>query len=84
MGARQAYVSVAGTILTGGLSWLSGEFGLISDPANLLDAHLVLSSGKSIWASQDPDLLWAMRGGGGNFGGALWPASWFVPSTDGR
>ncbi|KAF4628595.1 hypothetical protein G7Y89_g9555 [Cudoniella acicularis] len=68
VGARQSYVSVAGTILTGGLSWLSGEFGLMSDPTNFLDAQLVLKDGRHMWASEDPELLWSLRGGGGNFG----------------
>lgn len=55
--------------MSGGLSWLSHEFGLSSDPQNLLDAHVVLTNGSCVWASEVPDLLWALRGGGGNFGG---------------
>lgn len=51
------------------ISWLSHEFGLGTDPQNLLDAHVVLPDGRSLWASTEPDLLWALRGGGGNFGG---------------
>ena len=54
-----------------GISWISHEFGLASDPKNLLDAHVVLSDGRVVWASEEPDLLWALRGGGGNFGGML-------------
>ncbi|MCJ1242956.1 hypothetical protein MMC30_000152 [Trapelia coarctata] len=68
VGARQPYVGVGGCILGGGLSWLSHEFGLISDPANLLDAQVVLSDGRVVWAKEEEDLLWALRGGGGNFG----------------
>lgn len=43
--------------------------GLISDPQNLLDVQVVLREGRVLWASEEPDLPWALRGGGGNFGG---------------
>ena len=69
VGARCPYVGVAGSTLTGGFSWLSHEFGLSSDPSNLLDVQTVLPNGEVTWASKhDPELLWALRGGGGNFG----------------
>ncbi|TKA69579.1 hypothetical protein B0A49_04496 [Cryomyces minteri] len=68
VGARCPYVGVGGSTLVGGLSWLAHEYGLISDPQNMLDAHVVLNSGHAVWASSAPDLLWALRGGGGNFG----------------
>ncbi|KAK3067997.1 hypothetical protein LTR53_014769 [Teratosphaeriaceae sp. CCFEE 6253] len=69
VGARCPWVGVAGSSLVGGLSWLSHEFGMISDPQNLLDAQVVLRDGKAVWAGQDdPDLMFALRGGGGNFG----------------
>ena len=71
VGSRCPYVGVGGSTLAGGLSWLSHELGLGSDPRNLLDARIVLSDGRAKWASEDPDLLWALRGGGGNFGGEL-------------
>lgn len=71
LGARQPYVGVAGSILGGGLSWLSHEYGLMSDPDNMLDAQIVLADGRAIWAQEEPDLLWALRGGGGNFGGSF-------------
>lgn len=69
VGARCPYVGVAGSTLSGGLSWLSHELGLASDPQNLLDVQMVITDGRVVWASEDPELLWALRGGGGNFGG---------------
>jgi hypothetical protein len=70
VGARCGWVGAAGGALVGGYSWLSHEFGLISDPQNLLDAQVVLNDGRVVWASEEDDgaLLWALRGGGGNFG----------------
>ncbi|KAE8139932.1 FAD-binding domain-containing protein [Aspergillus pseudotamarii] len=68
VGARTPCVGVAGTIISGGFSWLSGEFGCISDPENMLDAKVVKYDGSVVWASREPQLLWALRGGGGGFG----------------
>ncbi|PKY03108.1 FAD-binding domain-containing protein [Aspergillus campestris IBT 28561] len=68
VGARTPAISVGGTVVTGGLSWLSAEYGCISDPENMLDAQVVKSDGSVVWASTEPDLLWTMRGGGGGFG----------------
>ncbi|KAJ5341709.1 hypothetical protein N7541_010833 [Penicillium brevicompactum] len=68
VGARTPCVGVAGTILSGGFSWLSSEYGCISDPGNLLDAKVVKYDGSVVWASEEPELLWALRGGGGGFG----------------
>ncbi|KAJ4304769.1 hypothetical protein N0V90_000297 [Kalmusia sp. IMI 367209] len=66
--ARTPAIGVGGTILTGGLSWMSTEFGAVSDPINFIDAEVVKHDGTVIMASQEPDLLWALRGGGGGVG----------------
>jgi hypothetical protein len=70
LSARCSFVGVGGSVLCGGLSWLSSEHGLASDPANLLDATIVLADGRIVHSAKDeePDLLWAVRGGGGSFG----------------
>ncbi|KAF2432967.1 FAD-binding domain-containing protein [Tothia fuscella] len=58
-------------LLCGGFSWLSGEYGAASDPANLLDIQVVKLDGTIIWASEEPDLLWAMRETEGAFAVAV-------------
>jgi FAD/FMN-containing dehydrogenase len=59
---------VGGITLGGGLGYLTRKCGLAID--NVLEAELVLASGERVRASADenPDLYWAIRGGGGNFG----------------
>ena len=59
---------IAGLTLGGGIGWLMGKHGLALD--NLTSVELVAADGRVLLASEDenPDLFWAVRGGGGNFG----------------
>ena len=61
-------VGMAGLTLGGGYGPLSGSCGLAAD--NLLGAEIVLADGRRVTTGPDaePDLFWALRGGGGNFG----------------
>jgi len=59
---------VAGLTLGGGLGWLIGKYGMAVD--NLRSVELVTADGRVVTASssENADLFWALRGGGGNFG----------------
>ncbi|KAJ4338024.1 hypothetical protein N0V95_008175, partial [Ascochyta clinopodiicola] len=68
IGGRVASVGVGGLTLGGGISYFSSQYGLACD--NVLSYEVVTASGLVIKVSQTsyPDLYWALRGGGNNFG----------------
>ncbi|KAH7378975.1 FAD binding domain-containing protein [Cadophora sp. MPI-SDFR-AT-0126] len=68
VGGTISDTGVGGLTLGGGYGWLSGKYGLTID--NLISVTVVVASGDILKASKDqnPDLFWAMRGAGHNFG----------------
>jgi len=67
-GGRLADTGVAGLTLGGGSGWIERKYGFTVD--SLLSAEVVTADGRLLVASADrnPDLFWALKGGGGNFG----------------
>jgi FAD/FMN-containing dehydrogenase len=71
-GGEVSMTGIAGFTLTGGMGLLHRKWGLACD--NLLSAEVVTADGEVLQANvvEHPDLFWALRGGGGNFGIVTW------------
>jgi len=75
-------VGVAGLALGGGIGWYAREHGMTSNAVTAIE--LVTSDGELVRtdAEHDPDLFWALRGGGGNFGVVVAIELRLLPITD--
>ena len=81
-GGTVSTTGIAGLTLGGGVGWLMGAYGMAID--TLRSVELVTADAEVMVVDQDrePDLFWAVRGGGGNFGVASWFEYETHPLTD--
>ena len=71
-GGMISTTGIAGLTLGGGLGWLMGKYGLAVDNLRALEVVTAPGDVLKVSAEEHPDLFWASRGGGGNFGVATW------------
>ena len=67
-GGAISTTGIAGLTLGGGLGWLMAKYGLAADNVNAVELVTAEGDVRDVTAESDPDLFWALRGGGGNFG----------------
>src|SRR3954467_9772619 len=67
-GGAVSTTGIAGFTLGGGLGWLMPKFGLAADNVVAIEPLTANGDVTDVTAASDPDLFWALRGGGGNFG----------------
>ena len=65
-GGRVSSTGVVGLTIGSGSGWLERDMGLTSD--SLIGVRMITAEGVTVDSDDDPDLIWALRGGGGNFG----------------
>jgi FAD/FMN-containing dehydrogenase len=70
-GGQVSTTGISGLTLGGGFGWLMGRFGLACDNVNSFQIVVADASVRTASAEENPDLYWALRGGGGNFGAVV-------------
>ncbi|HEX5494593.1 MAG TPA: FAD-binding protein [Mycobacteriales bacterium] len=67
-GAQSAGLGVVGVCLGGGCGWLSRRYGMAADAVRAIEVVTLDGVARRVDADHEPELFWALRGGGGNFG----------------